>query len=60
VGLAARGTRDLDDGPVPVLARAERAALRRRARRVRLQAAALTLSGVALALAVRFAVVRPG
>ena len=48
----------MDDGVQPVLEQAERAALRRRARRLRLRVTLLTLVGVALALGLRAAVDR--
>jgi len=55
VRLAARGARDMDDGVQPVMERAERAALRRRARGLQLRATLWTVAGVVLALALRLA-----
>jgi len=57
VRLAARGTRDLDDGEERVADDAERAALRRRAQHVHIQSALLALFGTALAAAVRVLIV---
>jgi len=57
VRLAARGTRDLDGGEERVEDDAERAALRRRARGVRIQSALLAIFGTVLAMAVRALIV---
>lgn len=51
--LAARGTREAEGGEQRILERAERAALRRRARRLLVQAVLLSAAGVGLTLALR-------
>jgi len=53
VRLAARGTRDLDDGEERVADDATRAALRRRARHVHVQSLVLAIFGTLLAVAAR-------
>ena len=54
--LAARGTRDLDDGEERVDDEAERAGLRRRARDVHIQSLLLASFGTVLAVAFRLLV----
>jgi hypothetical protein len=56
VRLAARGTRDLDEGEVPVTDEADRSALRRRARDVHVKALLLATFGTALAVGFRLLV----
>lgn len=55
--LAARGTRDRDDGEERIGDDAERAALRRRARHVHIQSVLLAIFGTLIAGAVRLLIV---
>ena len=48
--LAARGARDLDDGETPIPHSAERAVIRRQARRVHAQTVVIAVALTALAL----------